>query len=344
MHLDPSLAKKTHRKGRRKINIEFISDKSRRLITFSKRKAGIMKKAYELATLTGTQVLLLVASETGHVYTFATPKLQPLITKPEGKSFIQSCLNTPDEDNPQDFEIVRPKSEAGQEYVDEEYGMPPTYMPASPPPQQYFGGNSAGGGYVHYPGNGADAPLRNSSSYGPPAGHGYPGPPPREQFEYADYSNEYRGEYHPESYQGGPPGSYPGRHLSYSDRGGAYPGPPSHHGLPPHPEHPPYHSDYPGPRDYSSSINIPHTQVQPQPKYGGGGRGDYGAPMGHLNPYHEYGARPDFAERSDHPGHHPIDQGPNGHVMPHSFDGMGHHQNGYIHQDHTIAKEEYEVQ
>lgn len=34
--------------GRRKINIEFIEDKSRRHITFSKRKAGIMKKAYEL--------------------------------------------------------------------------------------------------------------------------------------------------------------------------------------------------------------------------------------------------------------------------------------------------------
>jgi len=79
--------------GRRKINIEFIEDKSRRHITFSKRKAGIMKKAYELSTLTGTQVLLLVASETGHVYTFATPKLQPLITKPEGKNLIQSCLN-----------------------------------------------------------------------------------------------------------------------------------------------------------------------------------------------------------------------------------------------------------
>ena len=116
---------------RRKINIEFIEDRNRRHITFSKRKAGIMKKvrgggarsntakarvpcprlrerahmacnalhvwqAYELSTLTGTQVLLLVASETGHVYTFATPKLQPLITKPEGKNLIQACLNTPD--------------------------------------------------------------------------------------------------------------------------------------------------------------------------------------------------------------------------------------------------------
>lgn len=49
-----------------------------------------------MSTLTGTQVLLLVASETGHVYTFATPKLQPLITKQEGKNLIQACLNSPD--------------------------------------------------------------------------------------------------------------------------------------------------------------------------------------------------------------------------------------------------------
>lgn len=32
------------RSGRRKIRIEYIEDKSRRHITFSKRKAGIMKK------------------------------------------------------------------------------------------------------------------------------------------------------------------------------------------------------------------------------------------------------------------------------------------------------------
>jgi len=83
-------------KERRKIDIKFIQDKSRRHITFSKRKAGIMKKAYELSVLTGTQVLLLVVSETGLVYTFTTPKLQPLVTKSEGKNLIQACLNAPE--------------------------------------------------------------------------------------------------------------------------------------------------------------------------------------------------------------------------------------------------------
>ncbi|KAL1974174.1 hypothetical protein VTN31DRAFT_5734 [Thermomyces dupontii] len=86
---------------RRKIEIKFIQDKSRRHITFSKRKAGIMKKAYELSVLTGTQVLLLVVSETGLVYTFTTPKLQPLVTKPEGKNLIQACLNAPEPSGPE---------------------------------------------------------------------------------------------------------------------------------------------------------------------------------------------------------------------------------------------------
>lgn len=41
----PAKGKGTDKKaGRRKIKIEFINDKSRRHITFSKRKAGIMKK------------------------------------------------------------------------------------------------------------------------------------------------------------------------------------------------------------------------------------------------------------------------------------------------------------
>ena len=47
----PRTGKKT--RGRVKVKMEFIKSKLRRYTTFSKRKTGIMKKAYELATLTG---------------------------------------------------------------------------------------------------------------------------------------------------------------------------------------------------------------------------------------------------------------------------------------------------
>ena len=78
--------------GKRKIDIEYIQDKVKRGITFSKRKYGLMKKASELSILTGSQVLLLVVSDTGHVYTYSTPMLQPIVTQHEGKQLIQNCL------------------------------------------------------------------------------------------------------------------------------------------------------------------------------------------------------------------------------------------------------------
>ncbi|KAK8114109.1 MADS box protein [Apiospora kogelbergensis] len=122
---------------RRKIEIKFITDKSRRHITFSKRKAGIMKKAYELSVLTGTQVLLLVVSETGLVYTFTTPKLQPLVTKAEGKNLIQACLNAPEpntgnENGVDDSNQVESPEEPPNQHLPPQSsrpGMPPSHMP-----------------------------------------------------------------------------------------------------------------------------------------------------------------------------------------------------------------------
>jgi len=102
--------------------MEFIDNKLRRYTTFSKRKTGIMKKAYELSTLTGTQVMLLVASETGHVYTFATRKLQPMITSEAGKALIQTCLNSPDPPNSGDAQRM---SATGYEETELTYAADP---------------------------------------------------------------------------------------------------------------------------------------------------------------------------------------------------------------------------
>eukprot|EP01121_Diplochlamys_sp_Union-15-3_P012791 TRINITY_DN3884_c0_g1_i4.p1 TRINITY_DN3884_c0_g1~~TRINITY_DN3884_c0_g1_i4.p1 ORF type:complete len:139 (-),score=28.51 TRINITY_DN3884_c0_g1_i4:23-439(-) len=93
---NPSKQPQKAKKRRGRVKIEFIQNKSKRHTTFSKRKSGLMKKVYELTTLTGSQALLLICSEGGHVYTFATPKLQPLVTTSEGKGLIQNCLNEAD--------------------------------------------------------------------------------------------------------------------------------------------------------------------------------------------------------------------------------------------------------
>lgn len=77
---------------RKRSSLRYISQKTKRSVTFSKRKKGIMKKAYELSLLTGSQVLLLISNENGHVYTFATSKLKPVIT--EHEHLINQYLNT----------------------------------------------------------------------------------------------------------------------------------------------------------------------------------------------------------------------------------------------------------
>merc|ERR1719253_2362638 len=112
--------------GRRKIEIEYIEDKIRRHITFSKRKAGISKKAYELSRLTGAQVLLLISSERGQIYSFATPKLQPILVNESSKALIEQCLNAPDPTPPLQL------------------GVAPQ-LPMAPPPQQQQQAAGAGG-------------------------------------------------------------------------------------------------------------------------------------------------------------------------------------------------------
>jgi len=79
---------------RRQIKIEYIQDKSRRNITFGKRKNGIFKKAQEIATLTGCEVMLIVAPKDTEpqAYTYATTRLTPLIQEPAGEAYIQNCL------------------------------------------------------------------------------------------------------------------------------------------------------------------------------------------------------------------------------------------------------------
>lgn len=104
-------------------------------------------------------MLLLVVSETGLVYTFTTPKLQPLVTKSEGKNLIQvgtldpgapvamltppqACLNAPEpptgNENGVDAEspVEPPEESAHQQLPPQHAGMagapalPPQYMTA----------------------------------------------------------------------------------------------------------------------------------------------------------------------------------------------------------------------
>lgn len=154
---------------RRKIEIKFITDKSRRHITFSKRKAGIMKKAYELSVLTGTQVLLLVVSETGLVYTFTTPKLQPLVTKPEGKNLIQACLNAPEVPVASENGVDDNQADSPEEAPPPHMSQPTTRpgMPSQPPMTGYAMPPNVGMDPMGYPGY-VQQPQRSAQYSMPP--------------------------------------------------------------------------------------------------------------------------------------------------------------------------------
>lgn len=152
-------------KGRVKIKMEFIDNKLRRYTTFSKRKTGIMKKAYELSTLTGTQVMLLVASETGHVYTFATRKLQPMITSEAGKALIQTCLNSPDPPQPTHHHDQR-MSATGFEETELTYAVNEDEHKDGLGREDYLGGGSSSPSDSSSPPTPSDTPTPSAAGQG----------------------------------------------------------------------------------------------------------------------------------------------------------------------------------
>ncbi|GLJ12098.1 hypothetical protein SUGI_0184290 [Cryptomeria japonica] len=60
--------------GRGKIEAKRIEDKKNRVVTFCKRRTGLMKKARELSVLCDAQVGLVIFSQTGKLSHFSSPR------------------------------------------------------------------------------------------------------------------------------------------------------------------------------------------------------------------------------------------------------------------------------
>ena len=58
---------------------------------FKKKRFTISKKSQNVKV--NFQVMVLVASETGHVYTFSTPKFKPILNSQQGRKLIRTCLS-----------------------------------------------------------------------------------------------------------------------------------------------------------------------------------------------------------------------------------------------------------
>jgi len=60
--------------ARGKIQMKRIENAARRQVTFSKRKNGLLKKAYELSVLCDAEVGLMIFSPGGKLHEFANPR------------------------------------------------------------------------------------------------------------------------------------------------------------------------------------------------------------------------------------------------------------------------------
>ncbi|CAJ2638000.1 agamous-like MADS-box protein AGL62 [Trifolium pratense] len=68
-------------RGRQKIEIKKISNERSMQVAFSKRRNGLFQKAYELFTLCGAYVALIIFSPSGKVFSFGNPDLYTVIDR-----------------------------------------------------------------------------------------------------------------------------------------------------------------------------------------------------------------------------------------------------------------------
>lgn len=68
-------------KGRQKIQMTKMSKESNLLVTFSKRRSGLFKKASELCTLCGVEIAIVVFSPGHKVFSFGHPNVDSIINR-----------------------------------------------------------------------------------------------------------------------------------------------------------------------------------------------------------------------------------------------------------------------
>lgn len=59
---------------RGKVQMKRIENPTSRQVTFSKRRNGLLKKAYELSVLCDAEVALIIFSQKGRLYEFSSSK------------------------------------------------------------------------------------------------------------------------------------------------------------------------------------------------------------------------------------------------------------------------------
>ncbi|KAL7114505.1 hypothetical protein ABFS83_04G122000 [Erythranthe nasuta] len=89
--------------GRGKVELKRIENPTNRQVTFSKRRNGLLKKAFELSVLCDAEVALLVFSPSGKAYQFSSHDINRIITRYK----IEAGITKSDEQGITSMEVWR---------------------------------------------------------------------------------------------------------------------------------------------------------------------------------------------------------------------------------------------
>ena len=70
--------------GRKKISIQRIPDERNRQVTFTKRKFGLMKKAYELSVLCDCEISVIIFNAHNKLFQYASTDMDRILLKYTG--------------------------------------------------------------------------------------------------------------------------------------------------------------------------------------------------------------------------------------------------------------------
>ncbi|VDL90041.1 unnamed protein product [Schistocephalus solidus] len=82
--------------GRKKIEIKRIEDERNRQVTFTKRKLGLMKKAYELSVLCDCEIALIIFNSSKRLFQYASSDIDQVLLRYTEYSQPQESKNNKD--------------------------------------------------------------------------------------------------------------------------------------------------------------------------------------------------------------------------------------------------------
>uniref|UniRef100_A0A9J7ZHS9 Myocyte enhancer factor 2aa n=1 Tax=Cyprinus carpio carpio TaxID=630221 RepID=A0A9J7ZHS9_CYPCA len=139
--------------GRKKIQITRIMDERNRQVTFTKRKFGLMKKAYELSVLCDCEIALIIFNSSNKLFQYASTDMDKVLLKyteynepheSRTNSDIVEALNKKehrgcDSPDPDASYVLTPHTEEKYKKINEEFDnmMRNHKIPTALPPQNF---------------------------------------------------------------------------------------------------------------------------------------------------------------------------------------------------------------